>query len=112
MTFCTGWKFLSTVVFGPVCAGVCPHRAGHPHGGDACPRGVGARHLQQGECQLAAQRRGRLLGRLLLRAALHGAGAQRLQRGPPVPGPAAHSAPGPLLLAAHCFSQGAEAGEC
>lgn len=93
-------------------AGVRAHRAGHSDGGDARARGVGARHLQQGERQLAAQRRGRRLGRLLLRAALHGPGAQWLQRGPPVPGPAAHSAPGSLLLAAHGFSQGAEAGQC
>lgn len=95
-----------------VWAGVCPHCAGHTDGGDAGARGVGARHLQQGERQLAAQRRGRLLGRLLLRAALHGPGSQWLQCGPPVPGPAAHSAPGPLLLATHSFSQGAETGQC
>lgn len=95
-----------------VWAGVCPHCAGHTDGGDAGARGVGARHLQQGERQLAAQRRGRLLGRLLIRAALHGPGSQWLQCGPPVPGPAAHSAPGPLFLATHSFSQGAEAGQC
>lgn len=93
-------------------AGVRSHSPGHTDGSDTGARGVGTRHLQQGERQLAAQRRRRRVRRLLLRAALHGSGAERLQRWAAVPGAAADSAPGSLLVTAHGFSQGAEAGEC
>lgn len=92
--------------------GVRSHSPGHTDGSDAGARGVGTRHLQQGERQLPAQRRRRGVRRLLLRAALHGSGAQRLQRWAAVPGSAAHAAPGSLLVTTHGFSQGAETGEC
>lgn len=91
--------------------GVCTHCPGHPDGSHACEGGVGACHLQQGECQLPAKWWWCIIRCLLFRAVIHGPGSKWLKCWPSISSPAANTHARSVLSATHGFSESAETGE-